>query len=97
MPSLLDYLVQPNPELDRAGRLQSLNTIDAKYRDIEGTRQWLEFSCGTVLPCMGDILNEAYPQGALHVPAPIQSHLRTIDEASLDGFSSDVEPYHCQS
>lgn len=81
MPSLLSYLVQLNPNLDRRYYISGSNTIIARYSSIEGTRPWMEFSYQTIMSCLGNVLNQNYP--------PLQPHLRTIvDEASLDGCLS---------
>lgn len=89
MPSLLSYLVQPNPDLDRRYRIDGSNTINTKNSPIGGRRPWMEFNYQTIMSCLRNVLKQNHAPGALHAPAPLQPHLRTIvDEALLDGCLS---------
>lgn len=89
MPSLLSYLVQPNPNRDRRYRINGRNTINTDYSPIEGTRPWTEFNYQTIMSCLRNVRKQNHAPGALHAPAPLHPHLRTIvDEASLDACLS---------
>ncbi|KAH0541606.1 hypothetical protein FGG08_003954 [Glutinoglossum americanum] len=87
MPTLLEFLALPNPDLDSLSRIKGTNTFNLAFDDIEGTRPWFDFTLDTILSCFGDILHQPLPAVEFHHPHPIQTpFLRIVDEISVDGI-----------
>ena len=84
MPTLLDYLTQPNPVLDRSNLQQGPNTSIGGSYEIEGVRPWTDFTIQNILECFGDVLTVNIPSDQLHQPPPIMEHHRRLtDEACV--------------
>lgn len=84
MSTLLKYLTQPNLDLDRTGLQEGTNTFSVGNYEIDGVREWVDFTLEKVLDCFGDILGEDIPLHLLHQPQPIaERHRKLTDESSV--------------
>lgn len=78
MPTLLDYLSQPNLQIDSTSLLPGSNREVDVAVEINGTEPWPEFSYDNVMRCFGDILTVNLPENRFVRPPAIRPHLLSI-------------------
>ena len=85
--TILDYLTQPNAELDRSHLKPGPNTLDVGTYEIEGVRPWNDFTREKILECFGEILQADTAAELLNQPPPIPEHFRRLtDESCVDAI-----------
>lgn len=80
--TLLNYLTQPNVELDRSQLKGGPNSLAVGCYDIEGVQPWRDFTREKVLECFGDILQATTSADLLYQPPPIPGHFRKLTNES---------------
>ncbi|KAF2842271.1 hypothetical protein M501DRAFT_998539 [Patellaria atrata CBS 101060] len=82
--TLLEYLTQPNPLVNRDYAKTGSNTELEKEGQFEGSRPWEDFNYEHVIACFGDILQLPLPPQRFPPPSAISpDHLFIIDESSV--------------
>ncbi len=85
MPTLLEYLTSPNPDVDRTSLQPGRNTLPIGTYEIEDVQPWSDFNLETILECYGDILLRDFSEEDFYYPPPIRKqHLGLTGESSVD-------------
>ncbi|KAK2882695.1 hypothetical protein FQN49_000094 [Arthroderma sp. PD_2] len=86
MPTLLNYLTLPNPNLDRSNARPGGNSFDPSWDSIDDIEEWSDFNYNNLMNMLGHILTPSYPQHQLLMPPPLQrATLRIVDETTVTG------------
>ncbi len=85
MPTLLEYLTSPNPDVDRTSLQPGRNTLPIGTYEIEDVQPWSDFNLETILECYGDILLRDFSEEDFYYPPPIRKqHIGLTGESSVD-------------
>jgi hypothetical protein len=87
MPTLLEYLTTPNPEINRSYLPMGPNTLPSGPYAVEGVRPWEDFTFETALKCYEDVLRTQISAADLIRPPPIaRHHLTPTGEPSVEAI-----------
>ena len=86
MPSLLSYLVRPNPECDNTHSGTGSNTVNANWAAVTGVEDWKEFNYQTVLSMYGTLLEHSFTDLPEISPPLRPEECEIWDEDSLEHF-----------
>ncbi|KAK2809504.1 hypothetical protein FQN50_003772 [Emmonsiellopsis sp. PD_5] len=78
MPTILEYLSEPNPKLDRSNVATGSNTSNPDWEDVDSISPWNDFTYENVMHSFGDDLNTEYPIEAFDRPNPLRHLDRCI-------------------
>ncbi|PYI08647.1 hypothetical protein BO78DRAFT_405621 [Aspergillus sclerotiicarbonarius CBS 121057] len=78
MPTLLNYLSTPDPDLDRSRVRKGPNTFNPAWDVIEETREWTDFTYPHMMEMLSEILNRNYDPNRLDMPPPLRGHVPCI-------------------
>ncbi|EFQ99325.1 hypothetical protein MGYG_02338 [Nannizzia gypsea CBS 118893] len=82
--TLLEYLTQPNPEVDHSRSLQGLPSKCDSKEEIHVV-DWKDFTYATLISCYGDVLSAHVNYPLPEISPPVRNiELKIFDEDSLD-------------
>lgn len=84
MPTLLEYLSTPNPDLDRTNVKSGTNSFNIDWEEVEETSDWEDFTYTNLVHDFGDILSTTYANELLDFPTTFRGlSRRMIDETTV--------------